>query len=86
MNLNQHHETASFVEGFRPELLAPAGNLDCALAPFEGGADAIYAGLPRFNARERSENFTQYTLVPSPTVPRFYRFHRLHRIHTSARM
>ena len=58
MNLNQHHETASFVEGFRPELLAPAGNLDCALAAFEGGADAIYAGLPRFNARERSENFT----------------------------
>ena len=58
MNLNQHHETASFIEGFRPELLAPAGNLDCALAAFEGGADAIYAGLPRFNARERSENFT----------------------------
>ncbi len=42
----------------KPELLAPAGNLTCALAAFDAGADAVYAGLPRFNARERSENFT----------------------------
>lgn len=40
------------------ELLAPAGNASCALAAFDAGADAIYAGLPKFNARERSENFT----------------------------
>ncbi len=40
------------------ELLAPAGNLSCALAAFDSGADAVYAGLKRFNARERTENFT----------------------------
>jgi len=40
------------------ELLAPAGSPSCALAAFDAGADAIYAGLSRFNARERGENFT----------------------------
>jgi|GEM_PF-4172586 putative protease len=29
----------------RPELLAPAGNWDCAKAAVENGADAIYFGL-----------------------------------------
>jgi len=41
-----------------PELLAPAGDAECALAAFESGADAIYAGLPKFSAREKSNNFT----------------------------
>ncbi len=41
-----------------PELLAPAGNLECALAAFESGADAVYAGLSKFNAREKSDNFS----------------------------
>ena len=40
------------------EILAPAGSPACALAAFEAGADAIYAGLSKFNARERGENFT----------------------------
>ncbi|MBO7147307.1 MAG: U32 family peptidase [Lentisphaeria bacterium] len=40
------------------ELLAPAGNLECALAAFDAGADAVYAGLKKFNARERTENFS----------------------------
>ncbi len=40
------------------ELLAPAGNAACALAAFDAGADAVYAGLSKFNARERSENFS----------------------------
>ncbi len=41
-----------------PELLAPAGNLESAIAAFESGADAVYAGLGKFNAREMGENFT----------------------------
>lgn len=41
-----------------PELLAPAGNLECALEAFENGADAVYAGLTKFNAREKSDNFS----------------------------
>jgi putative protease len=40
-----------------PELLAPAGNWDCARAAVAAGADAIYFGLPRFNARLRADNF-----------------------------
>ena len=40
------------------ELLAPAGSPSCALAAFDAGADAVYAGLAKFNARERGENFT----------------------------
>ncbi|HOW63697.1 MAG TPA: DUF3656 domain-containing protein [Candidatus Paceibacterota bacterium] len=40
------------------ELLAPAGDWECARAAVENGADAIYFGLDRFNARMRAENFT----------------------------
>lgn len=42
----------------RPELLAPAGDWECAKAAVENGADAIYFGLERFNARMRAHNFT----------------------------
>ena len=41
-----------------PELLAPAGDWDCARAAVENGADAIYFGLEKFNARIRADNFT----------------------------
>ena len=40
------------------ELLAPAGNMSCGLTAFDCGADAVYVGLKRFNARERGENFS----------------------------
>jgi putative protease len=46
----------------RPELLAPAGDWDCVRAAIENGADAIYFGLERFNARMRAKNFTQSDL------------------------
>ncbi|WP_438481849.1 DUF3656 domain-containing U32 family peptidase [Oleiharenicola lentus] len=42
----------------RPELLAPAGDWECAKAAIENGADAIYFGLEKFNARMRAKNFT----------------------------
>src|SRR5437588_1740251 len=45
-----------------PELLAPAGNWDCAKAAVENGADAIYFGLEKFNARMRAHNFTEADL------------------------
>ena len=45
-----------------PELLAPAGNWECAKAAVENGADAIYFGLDKFNARMRAENFTEVDL------------------------
>src|SRR5712672_2192792 len=45
-----------------PELLAPAGDWDCAKAAVENGADAIYFGLDKFNARMRAHNFTEADL------------------------
>ncbi|MEO8428103.1 MAG: U32 family peptidase, partial [Verrucomicrobiota bacterium] len=45
-----------------PELLAPAGDWECARAAVENGADAIYFGLERFNARMRAHNFTEADL------------------------
>ncbi len=42
----------------KPELLSPAGDWDCVHAAVENGADAIYFGLDRFNARMRAKNFT----------------------------
>ena len=45
-----------------PELLAPAGDWECVRAAVENGADAIYFGLERFNARMRANNFTEADL------------------------
>ncbi len=43
----------------RPELLAPAGDLECVRAAVENGADAIYFGLDAgFNARARATNIS----------------------------
>src|SRR5438309_2720314 len=48
--------------GSVPELLAPAGDWECARAAIENGADAIYFGLEKFNARMRAQNFTEADL------------------------
>ena len=42
----------------KPELLSPAGNWECARAAVANGADAIFFGLPKFNARLRADNFS----------------------------
>jgi collagenase-like PrtC family protease len=39
------------------ELLLPAGNQECLEAAVENGADAIYFGIDKFNARRRANNF-----------------------------
>lgn len=39
------------------ELLAPAGNWDCLKAAVANGANAVYFGVEKFNARARAENF-----------------------------
>ena len=48
--------------GSPPELLAPAGDWECVKAAVENGADAVYFGLDRFNARMRAQNFTEADL------------------------
>ncbi|MEM7012542.1 MAG: U32 family peptidase, partial [Verrucomicrobiota bacterium] len=55
-----------------PELLSPAGNWECARAAVANGADAIYFGLPAFNARMRADNFTMDDL---PELMRFLHRH-----------
>jgi U32 family peptidase len=42
----------------KPELLAPAGNIETALAAYVSGADAVYCGLGKYNAREMADNFS----------------------------
>ena len=59
---------ASRLPSVRPELLAPAGDWDCVRAAVENGADAVYFGLERFNARMRAKNFT---LADLPTLMAF---------------
>src|SRR5690606_30379774 len=41
----------------RPELLAPAGSLDMMRTAFAYGADAVYAGQPRYSLRVRNNSF-----------------------------
>lgn len=56
----------------RLELLSPAGDMECARAAVANGADAIYFGLDRFNARLRADNFTLDSL---PELMRFLHAH-----------
>ncbi len=44
------------------EILAPAGNAECAEAAINSGADAIYLGLASFSARQSAENFDEAAL------------------------
>lgn len=54
------------------ELLAPAGDWDCLRAAVANGADAVYFGMPRFNARMRADNFRNEEL---PEVVAFLHSH-----------
>lgn len=45
-----------------PEILAPAGNADMLRAAVYTGADAVYLGLHRFNARRTAGNFDAASL------------------------
>ncbi|MEG2377293.1 MAG: peptidase U32 family protein, partial [Clostridia bacterium] len=47
----------------RPELLAPAGSFDAAIAAVSNGADAIYLGYGDFNARRSAKNFSREELL-----------------------
>ena len=45
------------------ELLAPAGNLEALKAAVESGADAVYLGGTKYNARAFAENFNEDALM-----------------------
>ncbi len=46
----------------KPELLAPAGTIEKMKYALAYGADAVYAGVPRFSLRARENDFTQKNL------------------------
>ncbi|RXT06334.1 DUF3656 domain-containing protein [Ammoniphilus sp. CFH 90114] len=45
------------------ELLAPAGNWDCLRAAVSNGADAVFFGVGKYNARVRADNFQMEELT-----------------------
>ncbi len=47
----------------KPELLAPAGSWESLVAAVENGADAVYLGGKRFNARQSAGNFDDREIV-----------------------
>ncbi|MEW5801180.1 MAG: peptidase U32 family protein, partial [bacterium] len=46
----------------KAQILAPGGDEDAVLAAILAGADAVYLGLPRFNARLKAVNITEKSL------------------------
>lgn len=48
---------------FKPELLSPAGTLKNMRYAFAYGADAVYAGQPRYSLRVRNNEFTHENLA-----------------------
>ena len=47
----------------KPEILAPAGNIDALKVAINNGADAVYLGLQDFNARISADNFTTQNIA-----------------------
>lgn len=47
----------------RVEILSPGGDIDAVKAAVLAGADAVYMGMKKFNARKRAENITSEQLA-----------------------
>src|SRR5437762_10467864 len=58
--------------GLVPELLAPAGSLDAVRAALGNGADAIYLGVDKFNARDEGAQLTLDDLEQSCRLAHAY--------------
>ncbi|MDZ7868010.1 MAG: tRNA 5-hydroxyuridine modification protein YegQ [Rheinheimera sp.] len=56
-------QTHLAADNFRPELLSPAGTLKAMRYAFAYGADAVYAGMPRYSLRVRNNEFDLPTLA-----------------------
>ena len=46
-----------------PELLLPAGGLERMRAAYDYGADAVYAGSPRYSLRARNNEFAKLDVL-----------------------
>ena len=69
-----------WTDATKPELLAPAGDWDCARAAVANGADAVYFGLPAFNARMRGDQFHGGRSAAADGVPARARREGLRRV------
>ena len=56
--------------GLRPEVLAPAGDMECLKAALMFGADAVYLAKKNYGMRSAPENFTQEELVSACRLAR----------------
>jgi len=63
VNTSHHAADMSPAATFRPELLSPAGTLKAMRFAFAYGADAVYAGMPRYSLRVRNNEFDLPTLA-----------------------
>lgn len=54
----------------KAELLAPAGSFAALKAAIEAGADAVYLGLKKLNARRPAKNFTESELAEAVALAR----------------
>ena len=55
------------------EILAPVGSQEMLTAAVYSGADAVYLGFDRFNARSSAGNFDAQTLKDAQKYPEKYR-------------
>ena len=58
MIFSHSEETKQNKKNNLPELLSPAGSPAAMMAAINAGADAVYFGMPEFNARIGADNFT----------------------------
>lgn len=56
----------------KPELLAPAGDMECLYAAIEAGCDAVYLGGKLFGARAFASNFSNEEMVEAINYSHLY--------------
>lgn len=54
------------------ELLAPAGSFDALVAAVQNGADAVYIGGNKFNARQYANNFDEQSMIKAIDYAHLY--------------
>ena len=56
----------------KPELLAPAGNMECLIASIQAGCDAVYLGGQTFGARSFAGNFNNEEIIEAINYAHLY--------------
>ena len=56
----------------KPELLAPAGNMESLISAIKNGADAVYLAGKKYGARAYAENFTNEEIIEAINYAHLY--------------